>query len=243
MKRQSRVGRRYELLTALVAIGVGPGCASKGDVLTSSDGGGGTDGRTDWSLCATDPAGAQATMGDACSGNACFANGTCWSGSQGCVDGVLFSWSVEGLDCSEQAAEAPAVPTSWSDCVSALEDGRSGDACTFPYACSRPTQDPCCIELASCSTDEFQPAQLGRYRFCAPSCTRVSPDTSKPLATGCEHQGWGLDLLGAPCQGSFVCILGDDVTASTLSPGGGQVSFCAAGLVVGDVLNTYLLPP
>ena len=156
------------------------------------------------------------------------------------VTSVPIDWSANTADAGAGA--------SWSDCNSALVHGKSGDSCTWANGqCSRPTEDPCCIEIAGCAW--FQDS-LGRppyglvkgSRLCAPGCQKVTPDTTQPTVTDCRAAS-ALNIcdFAAPCQSGLVCTgfagtgvpITDPSNETNIS-----VAWCANGILVGNFFST-----
>lgn len=130
---------------------------------------------------------------------------------------------------------------SWDDCESALDDGLSGDTCTWlQQTCIRHTADPCCLEGAQCSSFALLTPPEGllqRVRFCAPGCTDVSPDSTEPVVTDCETAAAADTCHETPaCEGDFIChrTAGESsVDEYTEASGVNGAMWCAGGVLVG----------
>ncbi len=246
----------------------GGGTATGGTSSTSIAGTGGiaNPSGTGVSVCGSPTTGAQATvdlatvqMGDACSdADACSPGpgicvctggqipGTDTSAVLACVAHRVQMVTSIKLDVDGNGAyDAADAGASWGDCDSGLTLGHSGETCTWARGdCSRPTDDPCCIELATCNWMDSAPPLppvgiLERYRFCAPGCQNVVPDTTQATVADCATAGTlGICEFAAPCQAGLVCteVAGGAPGVPINDPsvdGVGTVSWCADGMLVG----------
>jgi hypothetical protein len=192
--------------------------------------------RTVWPGCPSNAGEFQAFFAQTLAGDACTELGWCgtsdWYGTclgqyRDCHQGVMEAIDTRLLDCVPAGGFPAAQPTAnWTDCRAALDQGHTGDACAHADEnCTRPTSDPCCFELASCSS-----GVLVRYRICAPGCEKLSPDPAQTTFTECSSRL----VFRAPCSGTFLCIAGYDAalpfTAALSYP---DVAWCASGVVVG----------
>jgi hypothetical protein len=189
-----------------------------------------------------------AQMGDACvSGSSCcvteqYANNA--SLGRACVNDHMMVVNVLDLDSIDHAVDwKPDPSASWSNCADALANGHSSDTCTWNGgACSRPTSDPCCIDITECYDFGGGPI-VERKRLCAPGCSNVTPDLSQPVMTACPTSSnfYGPCNFAAPCRGDFVC---DSVQRLPITDP--KVTFlngtlwCANGVLAGGAYPTNL---
>jgi hypothetical protein len=224
----------------VIAGGLLIGCGSRAEVLTTSSAASSEPAppapRTLWPGCPSNSDEIDAFFDQTLAGDACTKIGwcggadwykTCVAHYRDCHQGVMEAIDTWLLDCVPAGGLPAAQPaTNWADCGAALDQGHTGEACvSADENCARPTPDPCCIELASCSS-----GVLLRYQICAPGCEQLSPDPAQPTLTECSSRV----EFRAPCTGGFMCIAGYDAALPfTVALGDYPVAWCANGVVVG----------
>jgi hypothetical protein len=158
------------------------------------------------------------------------------------------------LDSNADSCPSYNPSVSWADCASGLSDGHTNDACTWCSGeCARPTDDPCCIEVAACAWYQAPPppypapwrGALLRYRICAPGCQNVQPDTAQPTITDCATvASHSICTFASPCQAGLVCAFADSPNSTNGEPSvpiddqtvkvlGPSLAWCANGILVG----------
>ena len=194
-----------------------------------------------WTSCSE----TQAMTGDKCSGPfRCGGVDQCTINSRECRNGVIDVMNVTGLDCAQNVGPTAADPNAnWSVCSDALANGHAGEQCTFQAGCSRPTTDPCCIEVASCiSAINDQDLRLRRERICAPGCQNIDPSTvNQTVVTTCPTgypllnpapPDWPPVVLGV-CSGNLVCLDNTNITQDkSISDQSPMLMWCANGLFI-----------
>jgi len=249
-----------------VAESGGEGAISDGNAAgtASATSGEFPSGDTGVSICPGDSQGAPMVdlstvkMGDECVKNSCEPGGCASFGMT--LAGTTTKYALLCADHRLQAIASTLLDstdgnwtqnpsTSWSDCDSALSDGHSGDTCTWSEgACSRQTDDPCCIEVATCQVynnpDPSVPAGgLFRFRVCAPGCQALQPNPAQPTITDCSDLA-DQDICSfgpSSCQAGLVCTRGShsglsaDVAIDDASVDNAidTVAWCANGVLVG----------
>lgn len=127
------------------------------------------------------------------------------------------------LNPSPEATFHSSAVADWESCADALADGASGDTCSGDWVCGRPTDDPCCVELAECLgslSDGDGARDLVRSRICQTGCEAMDATAGTP-AVNCEDAYAGVLRAGQPCEGSFLCL--DEV------PGGAELTIFDLG--------------
>jgi hypothetical protein len=224
-------------ISAALLVCLGAGCANKSDILTGKGELGSSD--NPWQSCTSDPAGfiAKSKLGDHCSfGGACSMGPGAVCGTieyRTCQNGLIFSVDTETLDCplSGFPPDAGSTPA-YSDCLTALQQGKTGDSCTWQDAksCAVPSQEPCCVDLAVCGC--YPPGGLRRAHVCAPGCENLTPAPGLPVLTACPTGNPMNSLgLGSPCEGNFMCV-------GPFS----ELTWCDHGVVVGGEVDLWMCP-
>jgi hypothetical protein len=165
--------------------------------------------------------------------------GLCGWDNRDCHRGMIWQSTSHRLDCDASAQFAPVqAGAAWGQCDTALQAGRTGEACGFAGSCARGTDDPCCVETASCGL-LHQETRLYRYRVCMPGCEKVHADPAQASVVRCTG-GDMTRLLGSPCEPGLVCIAGrEPAQTGALSYYDSSVVFCANGVLVGN-RNAFL---
>jgi hypothetical protein len=190
------------------------------------------------------------------SGDPCTFTGPCGGSSYilcnfsnwDCQNGIVYAETSELIDCP---VDLPIATTAqkWTDCQAAVASGRTTDPCDWLGACSRTTEDPCCVEVAICGMSPGPDRSVYRYRMCAPGCTRLAPDSTGPVLTACpgDELTPGNSIpqmhLGQPCSGDFLCIDRLPASAYTNFDYGSGAEWCAGGVVVGSLRNAFEIGP
>ena len=139
-----------------------------------------------------------------------------------CLDGVISMTDMLALQ-----EESPRADVVWSDCATAMADGRTGEACTGAFSCYSEVGNHC-IEKVTCGEDDSEQGycdnQLARYVFCDDALTSIDT-TSETAVTNCEEAENATALT--PCVGSFICegVIHENFT-NELFP----VASCASGV-------------
>jgi hypothetical protein len=228
--------RMWEMgISAALAALLGAGCVSKSDVLTQQGELGAED--NPWPGCGPDISGsiARSKLGDHCDFGGWCSTATdlvCKpSENRICENGLIFGATVDTLDCPWNGSTADAgSAAAYTDCLTALEQGKTGDNCGWTGSCVIRSQDSCCVEVAVCCNSPTR--GLRRLHVCAPGCENVAPVANLPVATGCPTEmpsDRANSGLGRPCEGDFVCI-------GTTS----RVTWCDHGVVVGGQGETFM---
>jgi hypothetical protein len=228
------------------------GCDAKVDVLTSSNGAKlqRSDGTwANWCAQSLDFSFdmvtfmAEAQQGLVCTeqnetmacGSALDSHGCGWD-VRNCVGGHVQAVTTTTIGCS--ASGTTATTNTWSDCASALANGNSGDTCSWQGACSRTTDDPCCIEAAICTDYGVSQTVVQRNRICAPGCTGITADTSKAKVSTCTDAPAAIDAYAVPCDSSLACTrtgvstFADIANADNANVINSPLYFCADGKVM-----------
>lgn len=159
-----------------------------------------------------------------------------------CGDSVIIASNVMGID-----EEDPRPNAVWSDC-SALDDGRTDEACEGEFQCFRDGANGC-LERVACVGDysEWDTKQrLSRYLL----CDDIGPwdATSDAIYTDCANAIDARPLDS--CDGSFLCArplflspeiesdLANDpnMTVETVPACDGQNGYCTTNPVQGSLL-------
>jgi len=135
----------------------------------------------------------------------------------------------------------------WPDCESALDDGVTGDICTWQSkSCVRHTSDACCLEGVECLSLGGLPPGHGvvhRVSVCAPGCTSATPDTTSPVVTDCASAAAADTCHTTPsCEGDFVCyrsLAEPGLSEYTESSQLNGAMWCAGGMLVGGYGLTW----
>ncbi|MCP4604775.1 MAG: hypothetical protein GY847_30350 [Proteobacteria bacterium] len=121
-----------------------------------------------------------------------YDEGPLWRRAVSCQNDVLIVTEIWRHDEPEPREDAY-----WDDCTAAIDDARSGEACTYDMKkCFVATPDNC-LERLACGGDDG----IERYSVCdAPGSQDASTST---VHTDCET-GWDA-LPGDACEGAFLC--------------------------------------
>ncbi len=217
------------------------GCDTPSDVLTTAASLRKSDGSwTEWCPPDLAPFIAEAKLGNTCKNapGSCgvLTNNSCGVESRVCIDEHVQAVTAVTLGCP--ATRPDAASGYWTSCNDALTNGNSGEACSWVGACTRATEDACCIEMATCVLEGVEPSVVQRRRVCAPGCDSIQADATQNKVSSCTEAVAAAEQFGAPCEAGLVCFSDSPnhvVDASTTD--GNQLRmanahFCANGALM-----------